>query len=309
MAESVYKTRFCNMFREPIEAEQIDVTGWMKWDPIIVAVRLSSNSSDSGQYKLMWRNVTDGGSFAYVSSSGEVNYSVSTACQDDYAHNGFRCSSNNGNWRVYDDEGNNLNPGAFSVSFSSSFDLELHFGIGFSGAHWGDEYEFQVYNARSGKNYVVGTCTPTVTIGGSVSSSSLSSLSLSSSSSSYSLKPEWAFGEESPSEQNIITWNTWEDDDGNVSEVDGDVEWGKLRLRSDLDEIGYSQVMDCKSVKSRQFSVEVDKYGTSSGSYAVYIRGSSTSFTADAGSPAWSLYSVPVIETWRYVQLKVVTDF
>jgi hypothetical protein len=47
------------------------------------------------------------------------------------------------------------------------------------------------------------------------------------------------------------------------------------------------------------------KYGTNSGTYLRYIRGSDTTFAWDAASPDWTLYTTAVTQAWRYVQVQM----
>jgi hypothetical protein len=47
-------------------------------------------------------------------------------------------------------------------------------------------------------------------------------------------------------------------------------------------------------------------YGSSTGTFNVYIRGSDSSFEALGASPAWQEYTQPLNITWNFIQVKLV---
>lgn len=84
----------------------------------------------------------------------------------------------------------------------------------------------------------------------------------------------------------------------------GDPDWGELEVSGA--EEGRSRVYDYGSGDFRDFTVEIDEYGSGSGSGTVQIRGSETEFTQDAGSPSWEDYSSTIRREWRYVQVRIL---
>lgn len=118
----------------------------------------------------------------------------------------------------------------------------------------------------------------------------------------------YCWGEENPTE-NPESWDTWSDGAAGSPDIDGDADWGKIKLRHEFGDIGHGPVKDLGSVLTRMITVTIDKYGAGSGSYAIYIRGQATTFNQDDGSPSWELYSAPINKDWRYIQVKLVTDF
>lgn len=113
-----------------------------------------------------------------------------------------------------------------------------------------------------------------------------------------------AFGEQSPVGEDPISWQTYSDGAGSVPEIEGDVDWGKIVLEGA--EAGYSAVYDFFNADTRNYTLEVDKYGAGSGSGTVQIRGSATSFAQDDGAPAWETYTGAIERDWQYVQVRLL---
>jgi hypothetical protein len=67
----------------------------------------------------------------------------------------------------------------------------------------------------------------------------------------------------------------------------------------------FGPVVDRGDTSLKVFRVEVDRYGSSSGSYVVKYRGDVNSFSQLAGSPTWHVYTKPTVLAWRYVQLRL----
>jgi len=118
----------------------------------------------------------------------------------------------------------------------------------------------------------------------------------------------YCWGEESPDET-PESWDTWSDGAAGSPVIDGDADWGKLRLRHEFGDIGHGPVKDLGSVENRWVVLTLDKYGSGSGSSKAYIRGQNSSFNQDDGSPAWEEYTGVVQKTWQYIQVKVETNF
>lgn len=84
-----------------------------------------------------------------------------------------------------------------------------------------------------------------------------------------------------------------------------DTDYGVMKLSSG-DEV-YSVVEDLSS-SGNIITITHDKYGSTSGTFTVYIRGSSTLFAWDDALPSWQEYTDTLTKGWRYIQLKVVAD-
>jgi hypothetical protein len=124
-----------------------------------------------------------------------------------------------------------------------------------------------------------------------------------------------------------ITWGATSVDAGEISidwvpqpNTDGLLEWytpdlgrityansvhGKLYLTAG--ETSISNVLDLGHT-GFHVGLSVNKYGSGSGSYTVYIRGSATLFSWQATVPEWEEYVTAFDAAWRYAQIKVVAD-
>ena len=141
----------------------------------------------------------------------------------------------------------------------------------------------------------------------SKSSSSSSSKSSSSSSSSLATNFKWAFGEQNPTQGELpVSWQTWDDGAGGSPTVVGDTDWGQLQLN--YPEQARSQVYDMGRVALFRFSLNLDVYQVGQGVATVQIRGDTSPFNQDDVSPAWIEYLNPVIQTWRYVQTRIIKE-
>jgi hypothetical protein len=141
-------------------------------------------------------------------------------------------------------------------------------------------------------------------------SSSSSSSSTSSSSTTTALLDSTsgglAFGEQSPTNgETPVSYKTFTNGAGVRPDMVGDLDWGKVKL--DLDDQGRSRVYAFADANSRQFTLELNKYGTGVGVPTLQIRGDSTTYFAqDAVDPSWENYSSPVTRTWQFVQVRVI---
>jgi hypothetical protein len=114
----------------------------------------------------------------------------------------------------------------------------------------------------------------------------------------------WAWGHSDTSFVEIPEkWTVWKAVGGGAATYD--TAYGLLQLKSG--EVFYSDVKDIGSVLDRLLTIDIDKYGSGSGTQGtIEWRGSTTSFAWDAGSPSWSVYSPGgSVENWRYVQVRV----
>ena len=85
--------------------------------------------------------------------------------------------------------------------------------------------------------------------------------------------------------------------------VSGNADYGDVELTGTTPI--YSNVADMGDANSKTITVTPNKYGAAGGAYTLEIRGSATTFAKWDGSPAFSTYSAPVSQAWRYVQLKL----
>lgn len=116
-----------------------------------------------------------------------------------------------------------------------------------------------------------------------------------------------AFGEQNPTQgEDAVSWQTWSDGNGNVPDISGNADWGKLKLDLSGEE-GRSPVYDLGSAATRIFTLTENRYGTGSEDATLQIRGSATIFTQDTVEPTWITYSAPTSQTWRYVQVRETT--
>lgn len=98
-------------------------------------------------------------------------------------------------------------------------------------------------------------------------------------------------------------WSTWSDGAGGDPTVDGDPDWGKLYLA--CGEEGRSLVYDLSDVTPRIFTLTENRYGAGQGTATLQIRGQAGVFNQDDGEPPnWENYTVPIIRSWRYVQVR-----
>lgn len=114
----------------------------------------------------------------------------------------------------------------------------------------------------------------------------------------------WAWGQQNTSYVEIPEiWSTWKKVGGATATYD--TVFGLLQLKSG--ETFYSDVKDIGSSLARLLTIDIDKYGSGSGTQGtIEWRGSVTSFLWNDGSPSWGNYpDGGSIEDWRYVQVRV----
>ena len=112
-----------------------------------------------------------------------------------------------------------------------------------------------------------------------------------------------AFGEENPSPEEAVSWQTWDDGAGGNPPVTGEPNWGKIQLSSG--ERGHSAVYDFGDETNRYHTLEENRYGVGQGDATLYIRGQAGTFNQDDVDPAWEEYSGGVWKTWRFMQIRV----
>lgn len=89
--------------------------------------------------------------------------------------------------------------------------------------------------------------------------------------------------------------------------VYSDSEYGKLYLTSGEEAVSY--VVDTGNY-GNELSILLNKYGSGSGTYTLYIRGSQNNFAQNTSPStlAWEVYTTSIERAWRYVQLRLVAD-
>lgn len=113
------------------------------------------------------------------------------------------------------------------------------------------------------------------------------------------------WGEQNPTNgEEPKSWQLCKLTDGRGIPYEGSADWGKARV-FESDAI-VTDVIDTALASSKRIFAGLHRYG-SGDTPSVYVRGSDTSFGMYDGSPSWSLYTgTPLVQTWRYVQLKLV---
>jgi hypothetical protein len=99
------------------------------------------------------------------------------------------------------------------------------------------------------------------------------------------------------------SWQEWETSAGVPATVTGDADWGRLQVV--VGTPAYGPVIDRGDSALKVFRVEVDRYGSSSGTYVVKYRGDVSPFGKFDISPNWYVYTKPTALSWRYVQLRL----
>ena len=101
-----------------------------------------------------------------------------------------------------------------------------------------------------------------------------------------------------------MAWTVWSDGAGGSPTVQYDASWGKVLLETT--DIGHGSVIDTGNTISKTITITRNRYGAGVGNPPIYIRGQATTFTQDAVSPDWELYSAPIAKMWRWIQVKLM---
>ena len=146
------------------EGDNADVTEWVIGDDFILAVNIHSNGKDTeaAQYKLRWRNVSDSGSFADVSNTGEITYVATTDLTDGTAIEigGRKCSTQGDTWQNGEEnEGDNS---CDSIDLADDYETEIHWALDTTNALKAKEYAFELYDTTNSASR--GTCGATLTM-------------------------------------------------------------------------------------------------------------------------------------------------
>jgi len=87
--------------------------------------------------------------------------------------------------------------------------------------------------------------------------------------------------------------------------IDGDSDWGSLKLGSVGSEYAVSEVKEYPDDSEKLFTITLNVYGSGSGNSKISLRGQAASFLWDDVEPSWIEYTGPTTKTWKYVQIKV----
>lgn len=142
------------------------VTGWTKTDEFIVAVCIHSGGKDTeaAQYKLQFQDDDDGGGYADLAATGELNYSctITNLDQGDPVATGDQvCDVQGGDTRQAGEEIENASL-SDSIDLPDEYQTELWFGINSDGADDGHTYSFHLYDVTNGRD--LGLLGVTITI-------------------------------------------------------------------------------------------------------------------------------------------------
>ena len=145
-----------------------NVTGWDIDDQAIIASThyTQSHTPVGESFKLRWRNATDGGSFADLTDSGELQRGISAGC----ISNGDRVADGSG-CGIYQDDPNvdeeveNESPlqTATLTATAKQNEVEIQWCVDFSNALYSKEYEFELYSVTGAET--LGTLDTTITTG------------------------------------------------------------------------------------------------------------------------------------------------
>jgi hypothetical protein len=137
------------------------VIDWDKSDKAIIAVFVTDDSHNPPleAFKLRWKNLTDGGSFADLTTSGELQRGASAGC----ISNGDPVGSSAGCQTAdADEEVENESPLlSGSLECNQNGYIETQWCVDFSSALDGKEYQFEIYSNT--ESAAIGTLTPTIT--------------------------------------------------------------------------------------------------------------------------------------------------
>lgn len=159
-------SRIANATRTWQANEDTGVIDWDKANDFIIAAAVESgaHSAAAGTLQLRWRNKTDSGSFAVLSGSGELTWSATTDLVNGNALTSGEAGCTPSASESWDTDNGIEREGANDVAtdLANNEWVEHHWAIDCSGAHAGDEYEFEIYDSTEGA--AVGTCLATITM-------------------------------------------------------------------------------------------------------------------------------------------------
>lgn len=156
-------SRTQNSTRVNQAVEDADVTNWVLTDDVVYCsmVEAVGHGGASGTLQLRWRNVTDSGTFAALSASGELTWSATTdlANGNAVASGEEVCTPTAGVTRVDGVEREGAND--VSTTLAQNEYTEHQWAVEFSGSLNGKQYEFEIYDSTAGAS--LGTCLAQIT--------------------------------------------------------------------------------------------------------------------------------------------------
>lgn len=158
-------SRIANATRTWQADEDLDVADWTKTNDFIFAIALETEAGKkaSKTVSIRWRNKTDGGNFVALSDSGELTWTGTTDLVNDNAliEGEAGCTPSGAQTWMDGVEREGANDVVFDTN-TVDYWSEYHWAIDCSGAHDGDEYEFEIYSVSNG--IPVSTCASTITM-------------------------------------------------------------------------------------------------------------------------------------------------
>ena len=161
--------RLLSATRVALANDNTGVTGYNKANQFIVAFQIDEEKGPwNAQYTLRWRNVTDAGSFAAIAATGEMAWGSATDLVNGTAITTKQCQGTGGAGSTWQN-GEEVEGAATSdaINLADEFYTEVHFAVDPSGAHDGDQYEFQLWDETNGAAIGTGAAALT-TAGGAV---------------------------------------------------------------------------------------------------------------------------------------------
>ena len=159
----------CDDATRTSNGDETDVTDWDKTDKFIICCQIGYNGKDTtaSAYKLQWRDVTDEGTFADVSDTGEIKWSATSDTLSDgtaVTDSTRRCTPEGGqSWtNGLESIGDNTVPDAGTLDLGNDEYTEIQWGLDPADAEYEHEYAFQMYNTTEGSG--LGECASTITM-------------------------------------------------------------------------------------------------------------------------------------------------
>lgn len=144
-------------------AEDADVTDWDTGVDVIFAamVETTKHGGASANIEIRWRNVTDSGTFAALSASGELTWSGVTDLVNGNAVTSGEagCTPTSGSTWANGTEREGAN--SVSTTIAQNEYTEHHWAVDFSNALDSKQYEFEIYDTTAGAS--LGTCAAQIT--------------------------------------------------------------------------------------------------------------------------------------------------
>jgi len=142
-----------------------NVSDWTKTDDFILVIQVGTSKGPIARaYKLMWRNVTDAGSFADVTGSGEITFNATTSLVDGdpFTPNTGCVADELSAEDGLESEGDNILPDSGTYTHSDEYYTEFAWALDCSNALDGKEYAFQLYDVT--ESAIIGVAGATITM-------------------------------------------------------------------------------------------------------------------------------------------------